>query len=189
MVNRGLYGLAERQFIKPSSPKKEKRQNQFSCFCMVKYLQKIGFTESISRRKMMVDRLHYGILEMKYIKWILFTGIIGIVPIGLDITFRKFTGQPIRIEDLIGKGELLLLSCALAASGLGDILFSTTEYSKNFVPRIMTGFLGIVCVLFTGAAYGFISASSNIDINILVKGELFSFGASFMVGLYAQKFA
>lgn len=85
---------------------------------------------------------------LKYIKWILFTGLIAILPIGLDIAFRKVTGVPVKIESLIGKGELLLLSCALAAGGLGEIFFTTTTDNKNLFPRVITGFLGLVFLLF-----------------------------------------
>lgn len=127
----------------------------------------------------------------KYIKWLLFTGVIAIFPIGLDFLFRKMSSHTVSFTDLFGDGQLLLISCALCASGLGEIFSQVRRNDENVFERLLTGFSGTVFLLLSSAGYGYISASitSSIDMSILISIEIFAFLGSFFIGLIAQKFS
>lgn len=129
--------------------------------------------------------------KIKYVKWLLFTGVITVLPIGLNLTFQLLSQKTIELSELIGNGQLLLVSCALSASGLGEIFSSADRNSENFMPRVIAGFVGIVFLLLSSSIYGYVSgiAGDKMDMDLFIKIQFLVFTASFLVGLYAQKYA
>lgn len=137
--------------------------------------------------------LPFGIYH-KYLKWLLFTGVIAVFPIGLDYMFREMSSHPVSFIEILGQGQLMLISCALCASGLGEIISSVRNNDENVIERLLTGFAGLVFFLLSSAGYGYISASMTMktfqfNMSILIPIEVFTFSVSFVIGLFAQKFS
>ena len=66
----------------------------------------------------------------RVIKWLLFGVVCGLLPIGFVALDFVTVGEHFRIRDLIGKGELLLISCGIVTTGLGELLVEGTKYSN-----------------------------------------------------------
>ena len=58
----------------------------------------------------------------KLARWLGFTVAISLAPILFNLLGRAFDGKPFGIRVLLGKGELFLVACALAAAGIGEIV-------------------------------------------------------------------
>lgn len=142
---------------------------------------------------------------VKTLKWLLFTAVISVIPLGLDWLFRFMDNRDLALHNLISAGQLLLISCALSASGLGEVFGAFKRTTENVFHHVAIGFLGLVCVLATVSLYGYISAAISIQNDVTAQAiqgprilaldsikmtylQVGCFVTSFIVGLYAQQF-
>lgn len=142
---------------------------------------------------------------IKALKWLLFTAVISVIPLGLDWLFRVMNNKNQPWYELISAGQLFLISCALSASGLGESFGAIKRTTDNVFHHVVIGFLGILCIIATVSFYGYMSAAISIQQdaiqqvhngnNILPLNTIFlaylqvgCFIVSFIVGLYAQQF-
>ncbi|MFT4924269.1 MAG: hypothetical protein ACI8WB_000347 [Phenylobacterium sp.] len=97
----------------------------------------------------------------RVMKWLLFGVICGLLPIGF-VALDYFTvGEHFQLRDLIGKGELLLISCGISATGMGELLVEGTKYVR--IGMVM-GACSVILV--GGCSYWFASVGSSVQLNI-----------------------
>lgn len=142
---------------------------------------------------------------VKALKWLLFTAVISIIPLGLDWLFRYMNNRDQSWYELISAGQLFLVSCALSASGLGEVFGAFKRTTDNVFHHVVIGFLGLICVLATVSLYGYMSAAISIQQDVTAQAlhgpqilsldtikvaylQVICFIVSFTVGLYAQQF-
>lgn len=140
--------------------------------------------------------------NIKIAKWLLFTAAIAILPLGLDLLFRFMHNGPFSLYDLISAGQLFLISSALSASGLGEVISSLEKTKENVFHHVVTGFVGMISIVSTVGLYGYVSAANafingakltgpqilSLDTVSIGHIQIVCFILSFIVGLYAQKF-
>jgi len=89
---------------------------------------------------------------LPYAKWLIFTGILSILPILFKYATFWLTKENVSIPLLLENGDLHLISCALAVGALGEIIFSTSSDELIF-HKIIVGTGSLILVLFTIVLY------------------------------------
>src|SRR5580692_8929792 len=104
-----------------------------------------------SRCPMKIRPIH----QIATARWLLFDVVISILPLVLSYSIRAmFIGNP-TIMDVIQNGELYLISTALAAAAIGEVVSKWQLAEADVSLRMFSAFLAILVVFFS---LGFYSA-------------------------------
>jgi hypothetical protein len=129
----------------------------------------------------------------RYVKWVLFTAAITVLPLLADLLSRSIAGRNIKIIELIKGGQLFLIACCLSASGFGEILFYSNREQRTIFSRLLIGFLSIIALFASAISYGTMASKlaemNPITTNLHIQLQIGCFITSFISGLSAQKFA
>ena len=93
-----------------------------------------------------------------FLKWLMFQICFGLLPIGLNAVRILAEGDSFTWTKILSRGELLLISCALSAGAIGDIVAINTRH-------IGTRIVAVGCCvvsLFLGA-YSYAQLSGQIS--------------------------
>lgn len=111
----------------------------------------------------------------RIIKWLLFGVLCSLLPIGF-VALDFFTdGTGFNMANLIGKGELLLVSSGIAAAGLGELL---TESPKKSVGVMFTGASSIILIGVCSYWFSSVASSASPNLENIANGSLWVFGVS-----------
>lgn len=97
----------------------------------------------------------------KLIKWAIFSVAVALMPLAFHAIQLAWRGNPFSIGAIIGHGELLLVSVAIAAAAIGD-LQGNKHSTLGTVKLLSTGFCFIV-LLMSSLFYADISACQLAD--------------------------
>jgi hypothetical protein len=89
-------------------------------------------------------------LLSKLTRWVMFGVLIAIIPLAFAAFHAKLRGEHRTLSDIIGHGELFLITVAIAAGGAGQLHGASTR--SRLLDILLGGFLMIVILL---ATYGF----------------------------------
>jgi len=87
---------------------------------------------------------------IRLLRWFIFTVLVALAPLLVYGASTLIEGNQVTDELLFGKGELLLICCALAAAAIGDIITSGRELETY---KLICGGSCVIVVFFTSALY------------------------------------
>jgi hypothetical protein len=106
----------------------------------------------------------------KLMKWLLVGVGFGLMPIGGRLTVAWANGQDASRSAILGGGELFLVSAALGAAAIGEILFDQVGLSVRFSQRPMVrfilasmGFFSLAISIWSAVAYSGFNPGNKPD--------------------------
>lgn len=97
----------------------------------------------------------------KLTRWFIFGVIVSLLPFALAYLNLWASKKPVKVEDLFSRGELLLVSTALGAAAIGELLGIKDTHALY---KIIIGGCSFVVVLTQMAWYAYASdASQGLD--------------------------
>ena len=113
----------------------------------------------------------------KVIRWLIFSVLIALLPIGFNYLSMKTKSIPTSLEIICAQGELLIVSAALNAAALGELFGSGP--ASLMIAKIIAGGVCVIILLLTSLWFADIAATillnKPLDANIIMKGSLFAF--------------
>ena len=106
-------------------------------------------------------------MSAKLTRWFIFSVLIALLPIGFTYVHLVTDEKPASIAILLAHGELLLISVALAADAVGDLIAGGTEKA---VRKIISGGGCVITVIF--ASFYFADVSSRAQVNTGIVFEV-----------------
>jgi hypothetical protein len=100
-------------------------------------------------------------IQKKLIIWTTFSVLIGSFPIILNLLILFAQNKPIYFFDLFAHGELLLISIAIAAGAMGDMIYSKRFERVRDIASICTCFIIILFSISWFASLGIGGKASN----------------------------
>lgn len=91
-------------------------------------------------------------------RWLIFGVIIGMVPLAADATRLWVHGTPVRLESLIGNGQLLIIVAVICAGGLGEVIGSGRTRSAL---KLLCGGAATVILMLASVAYTFVQGTTS----------------------------
>ena len=117
----------------------------------------------------------------KLTRWCIFGGVVSLLPISLAYLNLWASKKPAKIEDLFSRGELLLVSTAIGAAAIGELLGVKDTYALG---KIIVGGCSFVAVLTQMAWYAYASdASRGLDGRNVAKFSVFLFAVTLICSL------
>jgi hypothetical protein len=131
-----------------------------------------------------------------YLKWILFTVGVTCSPIFFDYLIARVIGQSPTLMEVTKHGGLCLVSTALSAIALGDLMSGLVRSDDQSAMRIVAAFLAVVTIGTSIVVYTTVQVFerdphfsqqhlSGLDISEIWRVSLAAFLASVVVGFYA----
>lgn len=110
------------------------------------------------------------------VKWIFFGVIISAVPI-IYSCFNAFVlkGVPWDLELVIGNGEVFIMTAALCAGGLGELIESG-ENQRTW--KILSGGACVLLLLVSASSFAGLAEGSSFDRAAVVVSSLWIYGAA-----------
>jgi hypothetical protein len=93
----------------------------------------------------------------KLVKWIMFSVAVALLPLVFRFLQIVTRGQLPSIQDITSQGELLLISGAMAAAALGEIIMSNISHS---ILKIISGGFCVIMLLISSFYYADIASYS-----------------------------
>jgi hypothetical protein len=119
-------------------------------------------------------------------KWGLFTVAIAVLPFAGVGLIAWLGDDPFSFAKLWQHGELLLVSIALSADAIGDLIFSTLHGTTRPLGRVvLTG----VCLLLFGLEilfFALVQNNSRYNIDKISEGSIFFFVFTLLAGAIAK---
>jgi hypothetical protein len=119
----------------------------------------------------------------KLLKWLLFGVLVSMLPIGGAAVVLFVFGKPIIVSELLGNGDLLVVTCAACAVAMGEVVESEKMTKAQ---KLGLGFCALLIVLGTCLLFGAeatLRASNRADYeNGLGRLAVLS-GIAFVLGL------
>ncbi len=102
-----------------------------------------------------------GDMAEKLTRWFIFGVVVSLLPFALAYLNLWASKKPVKIEDLFSRGELLLVSTAIGAAAIGELLGIKETHALY---KIIIGGCSFVAVLTQMAWYAYASdASRRLD--------------------------
>ena len=113
---------------------------------------------------------------MKFVKWVCYGVLVPILPIGLLASICAISKVQVTLENLIGKGELLIVCAAICATAVGDFISYACPHRKSQWFCLSVSFLVVVI---TSAWFAVISLhvlqNTDYDKDLVTHGSLWVF--------------
>lgn len=121
-------------------------------------------------------------------KWLLFGVMCSLLPILIQIIQLLTRGQEIELIKILGHGQLFLISTAIAATGIGELV---SEKPKGDIGKIISGFSSIVMILVSSIWFADVASASiageTIDTEAIKNGSLWVFLVAVITTLFCFK--
>ena len=89
-------------------------------------------------------------MKIRFLKWFLFTLVVSLAPIIVSAVALKLVRETASLERLLGNGELLMISCALAATAIGELIASKARLPHG---KLILVWLCGIAVFFSTMGY------------------------------------
>ncbi|WP_203915551.1 hypothetical protein [Rhizocola hellebori] len=129
-------------------------------------LRAMAFLRSTSGRR----------VRKKLLLWIIFGVAFALMPVVLSFLNAATRGNAVGYDDLVGRGELLLIAAAVSAATAGDLIAAKTSLEST---RIILVGLNLVLACMASLWFGGI-ASANWD-KVVVDHGFISYGSTLML--------
>lgn len=94
----------------------------------------------------------------KLLQWIVFSVAVGLMPIIFTLIHSATIGANASLDIILGRGELIMVSCLLSATALGELVSGGKSY---FRWRLFSGG-GCLCILLI-ASFWFATISTQLS--------------------------
>ncbi len=102
-------------------------------------------------------------------KWLLFGVVCSLLPILFKVITYVTRGQNIELTILVEHGELFLISTAIAATGLGELV---TEGPKPTTGVILTAFSSFALTAVSAYWFSDLNNAAQVDLNNIVNASV-----------------
>lgn len=100
-------------------------------------------------------------IRRKTVKWVIFTLTLGFLSFATDLILPWLAGEPMEVMGALSRGEVLIISLALAAGGVGELIFDRKNNGLSTIAQgIFTG-LSILVIALAAIGYGAVKLSGN----------------------------
>jgi len=112
----------------------------------------------------------------KLIRWFLFGVVIALLPIIFN-SLRLFThGGSLTFGQLVGRGELLLVTAGISAKAIGELIGSSTSMK---IPKIIAGGVSLVILALASLYFADVAATyannQTLDLSVISRMSLILF--------------
>jgi hypothetical protein len=115
----------------------------------------------------------------KFSRWFIFTVLISLIPIGYAILKMLTFSKPFKLESVIGRGELLLISTAIGGGAIGEVIGTTKTHP---VLKIIAAGGCILTVLMSAMWFADILSAVEGQVSTL-SGSIISYGSLIILGI------
>ncbi len=129
---------------------------------------------------MMLDRL---------IKWLFFSILIALLPLAFTWIYSYINNLERSYVDIVGRGELLLISASICAAALGDLIGTSHQRKGTTIAAYIAGGSAVVILMLCSLLFASLPASPDpnggaiAEISTLLYGvSVVSGGASILLG-------
>lgn len=105
-------------------------------------------------------------------KWLLFGVLCGVLPLLFEMLKHITRGTSFGLVDIVGNGELLLITTAISATGVGELL---SERPSATAGVMLTGFASIALTAISAFWFADISSATQISSENVKNGSLIIF--------------
>ncbi len=122
-------------------------------------------------------------MQKKLILWSVYTVLISIAPLVVSFLIRLTRGESTALSDIIGNGELLLITVAILGAAIGELLAGNHRYPEF---ELISGGICILTLLISSLYFADISGAnaveSRINTFIVEKISYWLFGSGLISG-------
>ena len=108
----------------------------------------------------------------RILKWLLFGVLCSLLPIGFVAIDFFANGKDFALANLIGNGELLLVTSGIAAAGLGELI---SESPKKSIGVMLTGASSLILIGVCSYSFSSVVSSQTPDVNNITSGSIWVF--------------
>jgi hypothetical protein len=121
-------------------------------------------------------------VSKKALRWMIFNVVIALIPLAARAIIALFHKKPVSIEAILLDGELLLVTAAINAGAIGELIGTA---NKRGLYQIVVVGASMVSLIFSCLLYAHIIAtgSTGLDEAIIYKTSIGLFGVTFIAGL------
>lgn len=100
-------------------------------------------------------------IRRKTVKWAIFTLTLGFLSFATDLIVPWLAGERMEIMGAVSRGEVLIISLALAAGGVGELIFDRRNNGLSTITQgIFTG-ASVLVISLAAICYGAVKLSGN----------------------------
>jgi hypothetical protein len=115
---------------------------------------------------------------IKSCRWLLFTVIFALIPLAGVFLHPLFLGKPAALQPVVAHGELLIISVALAADALGDLIASSKAWE---VPKLVAGGVCAISIGLASLLFSEVYFDESVRPEIVLTTSLWIFGTTLIV--------
>lgn len=96
----------------------------------------------------------------KLVRWFIFSVTVALLPIMLNYLILLSSGQTPTVTTMFYRGDILLISSAIAAGAIGELIGSTDKFK---IPKYIVGGLCVILLFITSAWFASITNMANSE--------------------------
>jgi hypothetical protein len=96
----------------------------------------------------------------KLLRWFMFSVLASLVPLALTYFSHRIDRHAVRLEMLLGRGELLLITTTLGAAALGELIPANRE---NAIAKVLAGGASVLMIVISSVCFAAIQSRNNAD--------------------------
>jgi drug/metabolite transporter (DMT)-like permease len=118
----------------------------------------------------------------KLIRWLIFNVLVGLVPIVISYLGLRLDPHPPALHVLTSRGELLLISTAIASAAVGELIPGGRDKATQ---KLLAGGCCILLVLVSSLFFATIQARQHPDVLRIFTMSLWLFGGTLLASFSA----
>ena len=119
-------------------------------------------------------------MGIRITRWLIFSVLVSLLPV-IFSALVLLTGQGISsITVLLSGGELLLISSAICAGAIGEIVTST---NRNKIGRVLAGGGSVIILASSSFWFAHIVSSESVNGDVVAWGSIYIFGLTVLTGM------
>jgi hypothetical protein len=112
-------------------------------------------------------------MSERLVRWIVFGVLIALLPIAFRYALESTTGPVPSLAHLLADGELLLISSAIAAGAVGELI---GRGRNRLILQLISAGGCIATVLFASLYYAYVATHQLVNEAFVMRMSLFLFG-------------
>lgn len=119
----------------------------------------------------------------KFARWFVFGVLIALLPILVDFIVKRSEWSQPSLNDLLGRGELLLISAGLCSAAIGELLGTGSKFATL---KIISG--GGCLLVLASASLSYANLAGKMSKNIIFSADVVSHDSLiiYLVGVVAS---
>ncbi|MBM2620849.1 hypothetical protein JIG36_35650 [Actinoplanes sp. LDG1-06] len=104
-------------------------------------------------------------IRRKLVKWAFFSLILGFLSVAAAILVDWLSGTPTAVADITFTGEPFLVSLAIVAGGLGELVFDRRNQGLATIAQGVATWTALVMTVVSAIAYGVVRAGQSAELS------------------------